>query len=146
RVYLREVVDSEYPKAKADDDARTLRAFDLIDVGLDLRQARLALLEQNIAGFYDERPERRRLYVVSDTQTLTPLNQVVLAHEMRHALQDQSADVHAVVPEAIGDFDDRRLAYLAVLEGDATLIMERFLRYRLERAGQSLEGLEAFAL
>jgi hypothetical protein len=146
RAYLREVVDSEYPPDKARADERTLVAFDLIAPGLDLRQARLELLEQNIAGFYDERPERRRLYVVSDKESLTPLNQLVLAHEMRHALQDQDADVHAVVPDAVGDFDDRRLAYLAVLEGDATLIMERFLRQRLEHGGPSLPELLEFEL
>jgi hypothetical protein len=133
RRYLREAVDSEYPAAKATADRRTLAAFDLLPSGLDLQQARLKLLEQNIAGFYDERPDRRRLYVVSEHKNLTPLNQVILAHEMRHALQDQHADVHAVLPSSIGDFDDRRLAFLCVLEGDATLIMERFLKRRLGR-------------
>jgi hypothetical protein len=133
RRYLREAVDSEYPATKATADRRTLAAFDLLPSGLDLQQARLKLLEQNIAGFYDERPDRRRLYIVSAHKELTPLNQVILAHEMRHALQDQHADVHSVLPPSIGDFDDRRLAFLCVLEGDATLIMERFLKRRLGR-------------
>ena len=116
RAYLREVVDSEYPVREAEADARTLIAFDLLEAGIDLRQVRRGLLEQNIAGFYDERPARRRLYVVSEDRRLTPMNQLILAHELRHALQDQHADVHAVLPEAVGDFDDRRLAYLAVLD------------------------------
>jgi hypothetical protein len=142
--YLREAVDSEYPPARATADARLLAALDLVDVGIDLQQERLKLLEQNIAGFYDERPDRRRLYVVSANHTLTPLNQIILAHEMRHALQDQHADVHAVLPESIGDFDDRRLAYLCLLEGDATLIMERFLKRRLGH--EDSESASDFAL
>ena len=143
--YLREVVDSEYPPQEAEADARTLAAFDLIDPGLDLRRVRLGLLEQNIAGFYDERPHRRRLYVVSEDRRLTPINQLILAHELRHALQDQHADVHGVVPEEVGDFDDRRLAFLAVLEGDATLVMEHFLRRRLEQAERTLPEMADFA-
>jgi hypothetical protein len=62
---------------------------------------------------------------------MTPSNQIVLAHELRHALQDQYIDVHRVVPESVGDFDDRRVAFMALLEGDATMVMERFLMRRL---------------
>jgi len=44
-----------------------------------------------------------RLYAISDQRTLTPANQLVLAHELRHALQDQYADLHGTVPLAVGD-------------------------------------------
>ena len=146
RTYLREVVDSEYPAGEAEADARTLIAFDLLEPGIDLRQVRRGLLEQNIAGFYDERPHRRRLYVVSEDRRLTPMNQLILSHELRHALQDQHANVHTVVADAIGDFDDRRLAYLALLEGDATFVMERFLRRRLEIARLDVPETSDFAM
>ena len=36
-----------------------------------------------------------------------------------------------MLPDSVGDFDDRRMAFLSVLEGDATLVMERFLVHRL---------------
>jgi hypothetical protein len=72
---------------------------------------------------------------VSADRRLTPANQLVLSHELRHALQDQYADVHAAIPMSVGDYDDRRLAYLSVLEGDATLVMERFLAHRLQGTG-----------
>ena len=39
------------------------------------------------------------LYAVSEDRTLTPANQLVLSHELRHALQDQYADVHRALPE-----------------------------------------------
>ena len=38
----------------------------------DLRAIRGRLLEENVAGFYDERPGRKRLYAVSEDRTLTP--------------------------------------------------------------------------
>ena len=119
--------DDEYPEDKARIDQRALGALGLLPPGLDLRRLRADLLEQNIAGFYDERPGKKRLYAVSEDKRLTPLNQIVLSHELRHALQDQYAEVYRALPESVGDYDDRRLAYLSLLEGDATLVMERFL-------------------
>jgi hypothetical protein len=66
----------------------------------------------------------------------------VLSHELRHALQDQYASIHDLLPDSVGDFDDRRMAVVSLLEGDATLVMERFLLRRLGGAGdQDLLGL-----
>jgi hypothetical protein len=129
--YLGEVIDSEYPVEQALADQRLLVAFGLLEPESDLRAMRERLLRENIAGFYDERPGRKRLYAVSEDRRLTPMNQVVLAHELRHALQDQYAEVGSLLPRDVGDFDDRRLALMSLLEGDATLVMERFLLRRL---------------
>jgi len=68
------------------------------------------------------------------------MNQIVLAHELRHALQDQYADLHALLTGPESDFDDRRLAALSLYEGDATLVMERFLRARLGPLGGLATG------
>lgn len=143
-VYLKGVLDEEYPPAKARADERLLIAFDLLPPSTDLRQLRTKLLEQNVAGFYDDRPGKKRLYSVSGQQRLTPSNQLVLSHELRHALQDQYTDIHAALPASLGDFDDRRFALLSLLEGDATLVMQRFLQSKvpgLEAGGQSLGAL-----
>jgi hypothetical protein len=129
--YLKGVLDEEYPPQRALADQRMLVALDLLPAGTDLRAVRTRVLEVNIAGFYDERPGKKRLYAVSDDRTLTPANQLVLSHELRHALQDQYTDVHHALPEEVGDYDDRRMAFVSLLEGDATLVMERFLMKRL---------------
>jgi len=132
------VLDDEYPESQARADQKTLVAFGLLAPGTDLRTLRARLLEENVAGFYDERPGKRQLYAVSEDRRLTPVNQLILAHELRHALQDQYASVHDTVPTSVGDFDDRRLAYLSLLEGDATLVMERFLVRRLPGMDESV--------
>jgi hypothetical protein len=138
--YLTEMFDSEYPVADAEADRRTLVALDLMPAATDLRRLRARVLEDNVVGFYDERPSRRRLCVVSGDHRLTPMNQLVLAHELRHALQDQYLNIHGLLPDSIGDYDDRRLAMMSMLEGDATFVMERFLMGRL---GAGAAGLEA---
>ena len=140
--YLKELVDSEYPAARASADARTLAAFDLLTPGADLREMRSRLLEENVAGFYDERPGRKKLFAISADKHLTPANQLVLAHEMRHALQDQYMDVHRSLDDSVSDFDDRRMAFMSLLEGDATLLMERFLLRRLPAGEEGAEKAE----
>ena len=140
--YLQEVLDSEYPPERAAAEERLLLAFDLLPAGTDLRALRARLLREQVAGFYDERPGRKRLYAVSAEPRLTPANQLILAHELRHALQDQYAEVAGLLPADVGDFDDRRLALMSLLEGDATLVMERFLRRRLPVALGEGEGPE----
>ena len=145
--YLRELFDAEYTVEQARADERLLLAFDLLPTGTDLRALRARVLEDNVAGFYDERPGKRRLYAVSEDRAFTPMNQVILAHELRHALQDQYEDLDSVLGDEVTDFDDRRLAWVSLLEGDATLVMERFVRLRLGALGAapeaSGEGAEA---
>ena len=132
--YLREVFDAEYPVAKARADERLLTALGLLEPGIDLRALRAKVMEENIAGFYDERPGHRRLFAVSTDRRMSPANQLVLAHELRHALQDQYVDLQGQLPDEVSDFDDRRLASVSLLEGDATLVMERFLMRRVPGA------------
>jgi hypothetical protein len=136
--YLQEVLDSEYPPARAEADQRLLQALDLLGPGVDLRAVRASVLEDNIVGFYDERPGRQQLFAVSEEQAFTPMNQIVLVHELRHALQDQYEQLHWQLPDDVGDFDDRRLAWMSLLEGDATLVMERFVLDRLGALGLDL--------
>lgn len=138
--YLRELFDAEYPVALARADERLLQAFDLLPPGTDLRTLRARVLEENVAGFYDERPGKRRLYAVSEDRSFSPMNQIVLVHELRHAQQDQYETLDAFLDDDVSDFDDRRLAWTSLLEGDATLVMERFVRLRLGSLGVAVEG------
>jgi hypothetical protein len=143
--YLRELFDEQYPAERAALDQRLLRALDLIGDGIGLRELRFRLLEQNVIGFYDERPGRRALYAVSEDRSLSPMNQLVLAHELRHALQDQYSDLHGFLPKHISDFDDRSLAFVSVLEGDALLVMQLFISKRLPGLGGYLDFSEILA-
>jgi hypothetical protein len=63
------------------------------------------------------------------------MNQIVLVHELRHAQQDQYQGLDGFLDDDVSDFDDRRLAWTSLLEGDATLVMERFVRLRLGALG-----------
>ena len=141
RRYVADLIEEEYPASEAEADGRTLVAFDLLPAGTDLRALRARVLEDNVVGFYDERPEKRRLYVVSEDKRLTPMNQLVLAHELRHALQDQYMGVHDLLDAEVSDYDDRQLALLSLLEGDATFVMEKFLLKRMPGGEDGMAAL-----
>ncbi len=109
---------------------RVYTALGLLPAGVDLEQAFLDLYSSQLAGFYD--PVDRRMVLVSDvlmtgffTRVVEGVirrdlaGEMVLAHELTHALQDQHFGLSTGRAD-VGD-DDAQLALRAVYEGDATL-------------------------
>ena len=95
----------------------TYAALGLIPDTLDLRALMMEVYKEQIIGYYD--PKAEELYVVEGV----PRGEVrpVLAHELVHALQDQYADLEALIAPERGN--DRQTAAQAALEGHATLVM-----------------------
>jgi hypothetical protein len=56
---------------------------------------------------------------------------ILVAHELTHALQDQYFGVHAALNRIV-DNDDRRLALKSVVEGDATLVGYGYVSGRVD--------------
>lgn len=124
--YIRDLFDEEYPVDYAAREERMLRGFGLLTEGQDLRAIREKVLGENVAGFYDERPGVKKLFAISSGQNLNLMNQLVLSHELRHAIQDQQVVIREKL-KVQSDYDDRRLAALCLLEGDASVLMEQYL-------------------
>lgn len=73
------------------------------------------------AAYYD--PREKELFLVGDAVPAGPaLAEFVLAHELTHALEDQTYGL----PRSMGVSDDRALAESAVVEGSATALMQRY--------------------
>jgi hypothetical protein len=138
--YIRDLFDAEYPIELAEREERMLRGIGFLSEGQDLRTIRERVLNENIAGFYDERPQAKKLFAISAGRKLNLMNQLVLSHELRHALQDQHLNLGRILGE-VSDFDDRRLAALALIEGDATLLMEKFLASGEQGGGMGMGEL-----
>ncbi len=110
--------------------SRTYEALGLLPPDTDLERSLLDLYARQLVGFYD--PIDRRMVLVGnaiDGGLLTRVvesiirrdltGELVLAHELTHALQDQHYGLD-VGRGDVGD-DDAALARRAVYEGDATL-------------------------
>jgi hypothetical protein len=96
---------------------RSYKQLGLLPDTLDLAALMLELYTEQVVGYYD--PRTSRLYVVEgiDAPNAAP----VIAHELVHALQDQHADLDALVAPRRGN--DRQMAAQAAAEGQATLVM-----------------------
>lgn len=122
-----------------DDYLQALEALQLIPRQEGLIDQLLDLYEQQVLAFYD--PVRHRYYSISDgppgASLTSALDEAVVIHELTHALQDQVFDAGRKF-EALRTDADGQLAYQAVLEGEATLVMLAFVYRSL---GKTLEDL-----
>ena len=103
----------------------------LYPAGLDLKAASLKLLKSQVAGFYDL--HGKEMVLVEGGADVGVWNsaaqfmiqrdvvgEMLLAHELTHALQDQNFDLESSL-DKVKDNDDRALALKSVAEGDATI-------------------------
>ncbi len=128
--YLEKLYDEEFPpEAWAQLEAFYI-ALNLLPADVNLRSVYLDLLGSQIAGFYDTDTQIMNVLPVSGDDpgaTLSFLEQIIFAHEYVHALQDQHFDLDSLMSteEALTN-PDRQLAITALVEGDATAIMNVF--------------------
>ncbi|MGH2408487.1 MAG: hypothetical protein ACRDF7_10475, partial [Candidatus Limnocylindrales bacterium] len=114
----------------------------LLPAGTDLRAVQLSLLGDQVLGFYDR--DTKSMTLVQRGTAFGPLEKVTLAHEFTHALQDQHFHLDGLGLDDITD-GDRAIARLALIEGDATLLMTQWATHHLtiaEALTVSLQGLD----
>jgi len=135
-----------------DEDAKRLRRselvlkkFGLLPRDFDLGKFLVVLLKEQVAGYYDPKTRTVNLldWLVADQQ------KPVLAHELTHALQDQSFNLEKYMKPADGDLakkkeitaqdiedDEVSTTRQAVVEGQAMVVL---VDYTLEPMGLSLK-------
>jgi hypothetical protein len=151
----------EYSDEQIAADGQVGALIGLLPSGIDLQASMMALLRSQVAGFYD--PEAKRMVLVEgainpglSVRTAQLIGQrdltgeLLLAHELTHALQDQHFAIQATLNK-LKDNDDPLIAYKSVTEGDATLASFGYVAGRLDPHGvdlliASLAGMpDAFA-
>ena len=133
-----EDLDRAYPEARRKADEEVLKLLGLIEPDVDLRSISSSVFGEGVAGYYD--PRSKRLRIVSGA-TPDALGEMVLAHELTHALEDQRFGL--ALEE--GETDDAALARLALVEGSAMLVMQQYLLRHIGTE-QALSGLLGSAL
>lgn len=143
RIYLEELLTLSLDDETAAQAERFYIAFGFLEPDTDLRLLYLDLYAQQIGGFYDTETKEMNVILTSGEQPgdrLPLLEQIVYAHEFVHALQDQHFGLEALLAQAEAeDNGDRALATLALVEGDATIVMNTFTQ-------QTIRGREFSAL
>jgi len=133
--YLVETIKRELPDEEMEANRKVLIKFGLISESCDLKALLLQIYTQNLAGFYDA--DEKKLFLIAEK---TPSRdwissyeeELILAHELTHALQDQAHGILRL-PIRVKDQDDLAMACQALLEGDAFALM---LDYAMARSGK----------
>jgi hypothetical protein len=119
-------------------DTKTLEAFGLIPKGFPLDSFMLDVLTDQVAGLYD--PKAKEFYIAdwiaADEQ------KTVMAHELTHALEDQSFHIDPWIKAARPN-DDAELARDSVSEGTALAAM---FDYSLQDHGMSIRDMPDMTL
>jgi Zn-dependent peptidase ImmA (M78 family) len=115
-------IDEDYAPAEIAAEEKALKLLGLLPADASYRDTVLALLTEQVAGFYD--PNVRELYI-ADWIALA-MQRMVMAHEIGHALQDQSFDLLRFT-KPNRENGDEQLARQALVEGDGVALMIEFM-------------------
>ena len=118
---------SELDPDEVEADERLLIALRLAKPGFDLADIQERLYREQVLGVYV--PKEQTLYVRSRGRA-TPAQRMTTAHEITHALQDQTYDIDRM-QKRYEDEADAALAVLSLIEGDATLTQQLWAQAHL---------------
>jgi len=144
RLYIERQLAATLPSGELAIVEALLRTVGLIPPTCDLKSTYLSLMENQVAGFYD--PETRTLNLVQRPGPMPAIvERVMLAHELTHALDDQYADLGALMKRASARSEDSDLVVASVIEGSATGLMVQYL-VRAQMSGRAnLSELRQYA-
>ncbi len=123
REYLQDYFEQTYPSGTSEKETRFLYLMGFLKSERSVNKLRRRVIENNAGGLYDEKSGK--LMIISDHMKSDPVYQLIHVHELRHALQDQHYNISHLLGNR-SDFDDRKLAVTAALEGDAMLLMTQY--------------------
>jgi hypothetical protein len=142
--YLNDKFDEDQDAKRMQRGEIVLKKFGLLDRDFNLKPFMLALLKEQIAGYYDSKTKTVYMLDWIDPETQKP----VLVHELTHALQDQHTDLEKWNDQTPADpshnvgednehlaKDEMDTARTAALEGQAMAV---FVDYSLKPSGRSL--------
>ena len=120
-------------------------ALDLLPPNTDLLDVYLALLTDQVGGYYDSTEKTMNTLLISGGElgdALPLLEQTIYAHEFVHALQDQHYDLESLGFDSDSDLSfDQLIALQSLIEGDATVVMNEYLLAVLEDRPLAALGL-----
>jgi hypothetical protein len=129
RARLVERTAREHNASELAAEARALKRWGLIPADADYRALVVDVLTEQIAGFYDA--EDATLYIAKRAASDDDGADMLLAHELDHALADQHFDLEKFTDLAATE-GDALLARRALVEGDGVVLM---IEHRLAKQG-----------
>ena len=142
--YISDKFKDDVDRIRFERSELVLKKFGLLPRQFNLHDFLIKLLGEQVAGYYDEKKKTMNLldWVAMDMQ------KPVMAHELTHALQDQSFDLEKMVkrdeeiekrgPEdfnALIQIDEESTARTAVMEGEAMIVFADYVLNTMDADG-----------
>lgn len=139
---IRKSFDEEASAEEMAKQEKVIKAFGLIPETYELRKALIKFMSEQIGGFYD--PEKKELFLIERPLGGGPEqkmnDEMVMAHELHHALQDQNFGLDRWF-DVLGDHEDRIQAYKGLIEGEAQLVGMTYLFRKMGRGKADMRQL-----
>ncbi len=143
---IEKILKRDYPSDKILKECIFLNAFKLIDKDINLIELKRKIYFKNVAGFYDEGGKSNEIYIKGEKKkSFGKMEAMLLFHELWHIIQKNRVDFEKLLPDTI-EYDDRRLAILSMLEGDAIRFMEKASNIKLAIDNPDISIEEALSL
>ena len=148
--YISGKLENDVDRIRFERSELVLKKFGLLPRAFDLHSFLIRLLTEQVAGYYDEKTKTMNLldWVAPDMQ------KAVMAHELTHALQDQSYDLEKmsrrdeqIEKKGLADLraliknDEEATCRNAVMEGQGMIVL---VDYMLAPAGKSVADSPQF--
>lgn len=130
---LQESFDYSYPEELLDRKSRAWQTIGVIPAGTSIRDDLEAYASGQVIGSYDILSGE---LVFLGTDDPSPLEEVTLAHELTHAIDDQHFGLEQIDQLGTSCRDEAAAAALALVEGNATYLMTRYALEDLTTAEQ----------
>lgn len=112
--YLKKSMDEDKSAKRLQRTELVLKKFGLLPRDFDLQSFLVALLREQVAGYYDPKTQTVNLLDWIDAEQQKP----VLAHELTHALQDQSFGLEKWMKVGDTDLDEKKNVTAGDIEND----------------------------
>lgn len=133
--HMRARVEKLVPEGMIESDETTAKLLGLIPPEMDMWAVMGEMLKEQVGGFYD--PGADTFYLM-DSFT-GKVAEIILSHELTHALDDQHFDIDGKLLARIEN-GDAATAFSAVVEGSGTVLMST---WAMQHAGElSMEDLQ----
>jgi len=125
RFIEKRLFEEDYGDGRLEATEALLRMTGMIPADCDLRKTIMDVLLNQIGGFYD--PATKGFYMLQrqGVDYGAFVNNMLIAHELTHALDDQYVDLDKLM-KSHEPTEDWSLAIGSVVEGSATVLMQRY--------------------
>jgi hypothetical protein len=121
--FIRETIKKKIPPQKLENEEIVFKAIGLIPASFSYKNDLIDLYLSQLGGYYD--PDRDHFVMAGWMPEM--MQPMIAAHELTHALQDQYFNLNTFLDEK-KQTTDQQLARMALVEGDATLVMLDYMR------------------